>query len=84
MVIRPNGYGIWELMQQALDKMFKDTGHQNAYFPMLIPMSFIAKEAKHVEGFAPEVAVVTHGGGENLEEPLIVRPTSETIIWIKS
>src|SRR5213594_5157092 len=64
MIIRPNGYGIWELMQQALDKMFKDTGHQNAYFPMLIPFSFIAKEAKHVEGFAPELAIVTQGGGK--------------------
>ena len=81
MVIRPNGYGIWELMQQALDKMFKDTGHQNAYFPMLIPMSFITKEAKHVEGFAPELAVVTQGGGKELEEPLVLRPTSETIIY---
>src|SRR5256886_1713638 len=81
MVIRPNGYGIWELMQQALDKMFKDTGHQNAYFPMLIPMSFIAKEAKHVEGFAPELAIVTKGGGKDLEEPLVLRPTSETIIY---
>ena len=81
MIIRPNGYAIWEKMQQALDKMFKDTGHQNAYFPMLIPESFLQKEAKHVEGFAPEVAVVTHGGGSKLEEPLILRPTSETIIW---
>jgi prolyl-tRNA synthetase len=68
-------------MQQALDKMFKDTGHQNAYFPLFIPEHFLHKEAEHVEGFAPEVAVVTHGGGEKLEEPLIVRPTSETIIW---
>src|SRR5437867_5162492 len=81
MIIRPNGYAIWEKMQQALDKMFKDTGHQNAYFPMFIPESFLQKEAEHVEGFAPEVAVVTHAGGEKLEEPLIVRPTSETIIW---
>ncbi len=81
MVIRPNGYGIWELMQQALDKMFKDTGHQNAYFPMLIPLSFITKEAKHVEGFAPELAIVTKGGGKELEEPLVLRPTSETIIY---
>jgi len=81
MVIRPNGYGIWELMQQALDKMFKDTGHQNAYFPLFIPLSFITKEAKHVEGFAPELAVVTKGGGKDLEEPLVVRPTSETIIY---
>jgi len=81
MIIRPNGYAIWEKMQQALDRMFKETGHQNAYFPMFIPESFLQKEAKHVEGFAPEVAVVTHGGGAKLEEPLIVRPTSETIIW---
>jgi prolyl-tRNA synthetase len=81
MIIRPNGYAIWEKMQQALDRMFKETGHQNAYFPMFIPESFLQKEAKHVEGFAPEVAVVTHGGGQKLEEPLIIRPTSETIIW---
>src|SRR5688500_6413618 len=81
MVIRPAGYGIWERMQQALDRMFKDTGHQNAYFPLLIPESFLHKEAEHVEGFAPEAAVVTHGGGKKLEEPLVVRPTSETIIY---
>src|ERR1035437_1846556 len=81
MVIRPNGYGIWELMQQALDRMFKDTGHQNAYFPLLIPLSFITKEAAHVEGFAPELAIVTKGGGKDLEEPLVIRPTSETIIY---
>jgi len=81
MIIRPNGYAIWEKMQQALDAMFKETGHQNAYFPLFIPESFLQKEAEHVEGFAPEVAVVTHAGGEKLEEPLIVRPTSETIIW---
>jgi prolyl-tRNA synthetase len=81
MIIRPNGYAIWEKMQQALDRMFKDTGHENAYFPMFIPESFLQKEAKHVEGFAPEVAVVTHAGGSKLEEPLVVRPTSETIIW---
>ena len=81
MIIRPNGYAIWEKMQQALDGMFKETGHQNAYFPMFIPESFLQKEAKHVEGFAPEVAVVTHAGGAKLEEPLVVRPTSETIIW---
>ncbi len=81
MVIRPNGYGIWERMQRALDDMFKATGHQNAYFPLLIPESFLKKEAQHVEGFAPEVAVVTHGGGKKLEEPLIIRPTSETIIY---
>lgn len=90
MVIRPNGYAIWEQMQGALDRMFKDTGHQNAYFPLFIPQSFLAKEAEHVEGFAPETAVVTHGGGRELEEPLVIRPTSETIIysmmakWIQS
>ncbi len=81
MVIRPNGYAIWENMQAILDKMFKETGHQNAYFPLFIPESFMKKEADHVEGFAPECAVVTHGGGKKLEEPLMVRPTSETIIW---
>src|SRR5881397_3559594 len=81
MVIKPYGYAIWEKMQQALDRMFKDTGHQNAYFPLFIPEHFLHKEAQHVEGFAPEVAVVTHAGGEKLEEPLIIRPTSETIIW---
>ncbi|HWA39971.1 MAG TPA: proline--tRNA ligase, partial [Gemmatimonadales bacterium] len=81
MVIRPNGYAIWEEMQKALDRMFKDTGHQNAYFPLFIPQSFLSKEAEHVEGFAPETAVVTHGGGKLLEEPLVVRPTSETIIY---
>ncbi len=81
MVIRPRGYAIWERMQSALDSMFKETGHQNAYFPLLIPESFLKKEAEHVEGFAPECAVVTHGGGEELEEPLVIRPTSETIIW---
>ncbi|MCG8479108.1 MAG: proline--tRNA ligase [Spirochaetales bacterium] len=81
MVIRPRGYALWERIQQALDAMFKDTGHTNAYFPLLIPDSFLKKEAEHVEGFAPELAVVTHGGGEELEEPLVIRPTSETIIW---
>ncbi len=81
MVIRPNGYGIWERMQRALDGMFKATGHENAYFPLLIPESFLHKEAEHVEGFAPEAAVVTHGGGKLLDEPLIIRPTSETIIY---
>ncbi|MBN2012629.1 proline--tRNA ligase [candidate division KSB1 bacterium] len=81
MVIRPNGYALWEKMQAALDKMFKDTGHVNAYFPLFIPESFMKKEAEHVEGFAPECAVVTHGGGKKLEEPLFIRPTSETIIW---
>jgi len=81
MIIRPNGYAIWEKMQQALDGMFKETGHQNAYFPLFIPESFLKKEAEHVEGFAPEVAIVTHAGGSKLEEPLVIRPTSETIIW---
>jgi prolyl-tRNA synthetase len=81
MVIRPNGYGIWERMQRALDDMFKATGHKNAYFPLFIPESFLHKEAEHVEGFAPQLAVVTHGGGKQLEEPLVVRPTSETIIY---
>ena len=81
MVIRPNGYGIWERMQRALDDMFKATGHQNAYFPLFIPESFLHKEKEHVEGFAHEFAVVTHGGGKKLEEPLVVRPTSETIIY---
>ena len=90
MVIRPNGYAIWEQMQRALDIMFKETGHQNAYFPLFIPQSFLSREAEHVEGFAPETAVVTHGGGKELEEPLVIRPTSETIIyamyakWIQS
>ncbi|MGD8727100.1 MAG: proline--tRNA ligase [Gemmatimonadales bacterium] len=81
MVIRPRGYGIWELMQRALDDMFKETGHQNAYFPLFIPQSFMEKEAEHVEGFAPETAVVTRGGSKELEEPLVIRPTSETIIY---
>ena len=81
MVIKPYGYAVWENMQQALDKMFKESGHVNAYFPLFIPESFLHKEAEHVEGFAPECAVVTHGGGKKLEEPLIVRPTSETVIW---
>jgi prolyl-tRNA synthetase len=81
MVIRPRGYALWEKMRGVLDGMFKDTGHQNAYFPLLIPESFLRKEAEHVEGFSPELAVVTHGGGEQLEEPLVIRPTSETIIW---
>ncbi len=81
MVVRPNGYAIWEKMRDTLDKMFKDTGHRNAYFPLFIPESFFKREAEHVEGFAPECAIVTHGGGKKLEEPLYVRPTSETIIW---
>src|SRR5712672_4563202 len=90
MVIRPYGYAIWELIQQALDKRFKATGHQNAYFPLFIPESLLNKEAEHVEGFAPQVAYVTHGGGEELAEKLVVRPTSEAIIgtmyakWVQS
>jgi prolyl-tRNA synthetase len=90
MVIRPYGYAIWENIKTILDKMIKDTGHSNAYFPLFIPESFMTKEAEHVEGFAPECAVVTHGGGKKLEENLYVRPTSETIMysmfsrWIKS
>ncbi len=81
MVVRPRGYALWERIQQGLDGLFKATGHVNAYFPLLIPESFIKKEAEHVEGFSPELAVVTHAGWEKLEEPLVVRPTSETIIW---
>ena len=81
MVIRPYGYRIWELMQGALDTMFKDSGHENAYFPLFLPQSALDREADHVEGFAPETAVVTHAGGVRLEEPLVVRPTSEAIIW---
>lgn len=90
MVIRPYGYAIWENIQKDMDRRFKETGAENAYFPLLIPMSYFTKEAEHVEGFAPEVAVVTHAGGAKLEEPLAIRPTSETIIgtmyakWIKS
>ena len=90
MVIRPYGYAIWEMMQADLDRRFKETGHSNAYFPLFIPESFIKKEAEHVEGFSPELAIVTHAGGKKLEEPLVVRPTSETIInhmfskWINS
>ena len=90
MVVKPYGWALWENIQQALDRRFKATGHVNAAFPMLIPMSFFEKEKEHVEGFSPELAVVTHGGGEKLEEPLVVRPTSETIIgymyskWVKS
>jgi prolyl-tRNA synthetase len=84
------GTPIWEKIQRELDARFKATGHKNAYFPLLIPQSFITKEAEHVEGFAPELAVVTHAGGEQLEEPYVIRPTSETIIgyyfskWIES
>ena len=90
MVIRPYGYAIWELLQQALDSRIKATGHLNAYFPLFIPNSLLTKEAEHVEGFAPQVAYVTHAGGEELEEKLVVRPTSEAIIgtmyanWVQS
>ena len=90
IVVRPYGYAIWELMQQGLDRRFKATGHTNAYFPLFIPQSFLQREAEHVQGFAPEVAWVTRGGGEELSEPVAVRPTSETIIghmyarWIRS
>ena len=90
MVIRPTGYSLWESIQKHFDDAFKETGHVNAYFPVLIPNSFLEKEAEHVEGFSPECAVVTHAGGELLEEPLVVRPTSETVIghmyskWIQS
>jgi prolyl-tRNA synthetase len=89
-VIRPYGYALWEHIQRNLDAMFKATGHENLYFPMLIPVSFFEREAQHVEGFSPELAVVTHAGGRELEEPLAIRPTSETIIgelyakWIQS
>jgi prolyl-tRNA synthetase len=81
MVIKPYGYAIWEAIQRAVDDRIKATGHENLYFPLFIPYKLLEKEAEHVEGFAPEVAVVTHAGGEKLEEPLVVRPTSETIIW---
>jgi prolyl-tRNA synthetase len=90
MVIKPNGYAVWENLQRELDNRFKAAGHQNAYFPLLIPQSFLRKEAEHVEGFAPELAVVTIAGGKELEEPYVIRPTSETIIghffskWIQS
>ncbi|RFC74717.1 proline--tRNA ligase [Streptomyces sp. AcE210] len=90
MVIRPYGYGLWERMQQDMDARIKETGTENAYFPLLIPQSYLHKEAEHVEGFAPELAVVTHGGGKELEEPAVVRPTSEMIIneyfakWVQS
>jgi prolyl-tRNA synthetase len=90
MVVRPYGYALWENIQAVLDRAFKATGHQNAYFPMFIPMSFLEREREHIEGFSPELAVVTIGGGKELEEPLVVRPTSETIInsmfasWIQS
>ncbi|MCR3729319.1 prolyl-tRNA synthetase [Streptomyces umbrinus] len=90
MVIRPYGYGLWERMQQEMDARIKEAGAQNAYFPLFIPQSYLTKEAEHVEGFAPELAVVTHAGGKELEEPVVVRPTSETIVndyfskWIQS
>ncbi|MDP8936425.1 MAG: proline--tRNA ligase [Actinomycetota bacterium] len=90
MVIRPYGYAIWERMQRELDDRIKAAGAQNAYFPLFIPESYLRKEAQHVEGFSPELAVVTHGGGKELEEPVVVRPTSETIInvffskWVQS
>jgi prolyl-tRNA synthetase len=90
MIIKPYGYELWESIKNGLDRRFKATGHQNAYFPLFIPESFLKKEAEHVEGFSPELAVVTIGGGKQLEEPLIIRPTSETIIgwafqkWIQS
>jgi prolyl-tRNA synthetase len=90
MVIKPNGYAVWEALQRELDARFKDTGHQNVYFPLLIPQSFLQREAEHVEGFSPELAVVTIAGGKELEEPYVIRPTSETIIghffakWIQS
>jgi prolyl-tRNA synthetase len=90
MVIKPNGYAVWELLQRSLDDRFKATGHQNIYLPLLIPQSFLQKEAEHVEGFAPELAVVTIAGGKELEEPYVIRPTSETIVghffakWIQS
>jgi prolyl-tRNA synthetase len=90
MVIKPNGYAVWEVLQRELDDRIKATGHQNVYFPLLIPQSFLQKEAEHVEGFSPELAVVTIAGGKKLEEPYVIRPTSETIIghffakWIQS
>jgi prolyl-tRNA synthetase len=90
MVIRPYGYRIWELLQADIDSRIKETGHENAYFPLLIPQSYLQREAEHVEGFAPELAVVSHAGGKELEDPLVVRPTSETVIgemmakWISS
>src|SRR5277367_885325 len=90
MVIKANGYAVWEMIQRQFDDRFKATGHQNVYFPLLIPQSFLQKEAEHVEGFSPELAVVTIAGGKELEEPYVIRPTSETIIghffakWIHS
>lgn len=90
VIIKPYGYEIWEAIKAGLDRRFKETGHQNAYFPLFIPQSYLSKEAEHVEGFSPELAVVTVAGGKELEEPLVVRPTSETVIgkafseWIQS
>ena len=90
MIIKPYGYAVWENMQRDMDRRIKETGHVNAYFPLFIPESLLTKEAEHVEGFAPQVAYVTHGGGEELAEKLIVRPTSEAIIgtmyakWVMS
>src|SRR5580700_9126052 len=90
IVIRPYGYAIWERMQAEIDARIKDAGAENAYFPLFIPESYFRKEAEHVEGFSPELAVVTHAGGKKLEEPVVVRPTSETVInsffakWIQS
>src|SRR5256884_1856655 len=90
MVIRPTGYAIWERMQSEMDARIKAAGAQNASFPLFIPEEYLRKEAQHVEGFSPELAVVTHGGGKELEQPVVVRPTSETIInsyfskWIQS
>src|SRR6201989_1164239 len=90
MVIRPTGYAIWERMQSEMDDRIKAAGSQNAYFPLFIPEAYLRREAEHVEGFSPELAVVTHGGGKKLEEPIVLRPTSETIVnssfarWISS
>ncbi|OWY63502.1 proline--tRNA ligase, partial [cyanobacterium TDX16] len=90
MVIRPTGYAIWERMQREVDDRIKAAGADNAYFPLLIPESYLKRESDHLEGFSPELAVVTHAGGKELEEPAIIRPTSETIInayfakWVQS
>ncbi len=90
MVIRPYGYAIWERMQAEVDRRIKAAGAENAYFPLFIPESYLKREAEHVEGFSPELAVVTHAGGKELEEPVVVRPTSETVIgefmakWVQS
>jgi hypothetical protein len=81
MVIKPYGYAIWESIQRELDERIKETGHENVYFPLLVPASVLAQESELVEGFAPEVAIVTEAGGKKLEEPLAVRPTSEALIW---